>query len=138
MSASCPEGDDRVGASCGERIGGGVPGYQEVLRHLAVNDRRLLAGIGRIDAAVEREAPLDARTTALVRVASLVAIGGPVETFRWTIQDALEAGADEDDVVAVLLAIAPFVGVARLSSIAPTVALALDYDLDAALEAPDG
>ncbi len=58
--------------------------------------------------------------------------------FRVTIHDALEAGADEDDVVAVLLAIAPFVGVARLSSVAPAVALALDYDLDAALESPDG
>jgi alkylhydroperoxidase/carboxymuconolactone decarboxylase family protein YurZ len=114
-----------------------VPGYQEVLRHLAVNDRRLFAGLARVDAAAGCPGPLDARTSALVRIASLVAVGGPVGTFRWAIQEALDAGADEDDVVGVLLAIAPFVGVARLSSVAPAVALALDYDLDAALESPD-
>lgn len=109
-------------------------GYQEVLRHLAVNDRRLLAALGEVAPAGVSVGPLDDRTTALVRVASLAAAGGPVGTFRWTIQDALEAGADEDDVVAVLLAIAPLIGVVRVAAIAPTVALALDYDLEAALE----
>lgn len=112
-------------------------GYQEVLRHLAVNDRRLLTGLSGVDETADLWRHLDPRTTALVRVASLAAAGGPVETFRWTIQDALEAGADEDEVVAVLLAIAPLVGVARVAAIAPTVALALDYDLEAALESPD-
>ena len=114
-----------------------MSGYREVLRHLAVNDRRLLARLGSVDQPTARALRLDDRTTALVRVASLAAAGGPVEMFRWTIEDALEAGADEDEVVAVLLAIAPLVGVARVASIAPTVALALDYDLDAALESPD-
>jgi len=113
-------------------------GYQEVLRHLAVNDRRLLAGLSGVDETAALSRHLDPRTTALVRVASLAAAGGPVETFRWTIQDALEAGADEDEVVAVLLVIAPLVGVARIAAVAPTVALALDYDLDAALESHDG
>ena len=36
-----------------------------------------------------------------------------------------------------LLAIAPLVGVARIAAVVPTVALALDYDLDAALESHD-
>ena len=120
----------------GRQIGGEVPGYREVLRHLAVNDRRLLAGLNGVEAASLCR-PLDSRTTAFVRVASLAAVGGPVETFRWTIQDALEAGADEEEVVAVLLAIAPLVGVARIAAVVPTVALALDYDLDAALESHD-
>lgn len=114
-----------------------MPGYQEVLRLLAVNDRRLLVGLSGVDEATAACRHLDPRTTALVRVASLAAAGGPVETFRWTIQDALEAGADEEEVVAVLLAITPLVGVARIAAIAPTVALALDYDLDAALESHD-
>jgi alkylhydroperoxidase/carboxymuconolactone decarboxylase family protein YurZ len=115
-----------------------VSRYQEVLRYLAVNDRRLLAGLSGVDEAVAaRCRHLDPRATALVRIASLAAVGGPVETFRWTIQDALEAGADEDEVVGVLLAIAPLVGVVRIAAITPTVALALDYDLDAALESPD-
>jgi len=111
--------------------------YKEILRHLAVNDRRLIAGLSCVDEPAS-ERHLGDRTRALVRVASLAAIGGSVETFRWTIQDALEAGADQDEVVAVLLAIAPLVGVARISAIAPVVALALDYDLDSALESHYG
>jgi hypothetical protein len=37
-----------------------------------------------------------------------------------------------------LVAVAPTIGVARAVSGAPELALALGYDVDAALEAPDG
>ena len=114
-----------------------MPGYQEVLRHLAVNDRRLLTRLHGIDESMTWCRHFEPRMAALVRVASLAALGGSFETFRWTIEDALEAGADEDEVVAVLLAIAPLMGVARIASVVPMVAMALDYDLDAALESPD-
>lgn len=113
-----------------------MAGYQEVLRHLAVNDRRLMAGLGDFEPAVDACA-LDPKTRALVRVASLVARDGSAETFRWTIDDALRAGASDEEVVGVLLAVAPLVGVARVSTTASKVALALDYDIDAALEARD-
>ena len=77
---------------------------------------------------------LDAQELALARVASLLPSDGPVETFRWTVGDALEAGASADKIVGVLLAVAPLVGFARVATTAPKIALALDYDLDAALE----
>jgi alkylhydroperoxidase/carboxymuconolactone decarboxylase family protein YurZ len=106
------------------------------LRDLVVNDRLLLARLSAPDPAADLGCHLDQKTLALVRVASLVAADGPAETFRWTIGDALDAGADEDEVVGVLLAVASLVGVARVAATAPKVALALDYDLDADLESP--
>lgn len=110
--------------------------YQRILRDLVINDRHLLARLSSPDLARDEGCELDRKTLSLVRVASLVAADGPVETFRWTIGDAIESGADEDDVVGVLLAVASLVGAARVVATAPKVALALDYDLDADLESP--
>ena len=46
----------------------------------------------------------------------------------------IELGVTPDEIVGVMLVIAPLVGVARIVNTAPKVALALDYDLDEALE----
>jgi hypothetical protein len=52
---------------------------------------------------------------------------------------ALAAGAGEDEIAEVLLAIAPVAGLGRAVAAAPEVATALGYDIDAALlEEPDG
>ena len=48
------------------------------------------------------------------------------------------SGATVDEIVGVLIAVAQTVGLARVASAAPAVALALGYDIDAALEAHDG
>ena len=45
------------------------------------------------------------------------------------------AGASVDEVVGSLIAVAPIVGLARVVSAAPVLALAIGYDVDAALEA---
>ena len=107
--------------------------YQEVLHNLVINDRRLLARLNGPDPA-DPECALDDKSAALVRIASLVATDGPVETFRWTVGDALAAGATENEVVGVLLSVAGLVGVARVASTVRKVALAMDYDIDASLE----
>ena len=41
-------------------------------------------------------------------------------------------GATEEEIIDVLLAVAPVVGLARLTSAAPELALALGYDVDQA------
>ena len=48
------------------------------------------------------------------------------------------AGATEEEIADVLLAIAPVVGLGRVVSAAPDVATALEYDIAAAVEEPDG
>ena len=50
---------------------------------------------------------------------------------------ALAAGANEDEVADVLLAIAPVTGLGRVVSAPHGVATALEYDTAAALEEPD-
>lgn len=111
--------------------------YQEVLRGLVVNDRRLLARLSVPGSSAEGSCDLDPKTKALVRVSALVVTDGSVETFRWTVGDALESGADADEVVGVLLAVAGLVGAARVAATASKIALALDYDVEAALESPE-
>jgi alkylhydroperoxidase/carboxymuconolactone decarboxylase family protein YurZ len=78
-----------------------------------------------------------ARDAALLRLAALVALGAREESFRETGSQARAAGATDDDIVGVLMAVAPTVGLARVVAATPGLALAVGYDIDAALEASD-
>jgi len=83
---------------------------------------------------------LDERTAALAKLAALVALRSPAPAYAACVDTALVAGATVDDVVATLRTVAPTVGLARVVAAAPSVAAAVGYDLDAALEtieAPD-
>ena len=60
---------------------------------------------------------------------------GPI--LRQRVSDALDVGLSFDDVVASLVALAPTIGVERLTAVAPDLARALDYDIDADLERLD-
>ena len=66
-----------------------------------------------------------------------VAIGSSAVCLEWSTARALAAGATEDEIADVLLAIAPVAGLGRVVSAAPDVATALGYDVEAALEEPD-
>ena len=57
--------------------------------------------------------------------------------LEWSTGRALAAGATEDEIADVLLAIAPVAGLGRVVAAAPDVATALGYDIAAALEEPD-
>ena len=112
--------------------------FQETLRRLAMIDEGFVedeAGIG-LDPA--RASALDPKTTALLQVAASVALGSPAVCLEWSTGRALAAGASEEEIVGVLLAIAPVAGLGRVVAAAPDVATALGYDIEAALEEPDG
>jgi alkylhydroperoxidase/carboxymuconolactone decarboxylase family protein YurZ len=81
---------------------------------------------------------LDARTEALVRVGAMVALDAPTATYADTVAVALAAGATASDVIGVLIAVAPDVGMARVVSATQGLSLALGYDIDAAFEDLDG
>jgi 4-carboxymuconolactone decarboxylase len=110
--------------------------FQETLRRLAVFDERFVEpgfGLG-----LAGPSALDAKTAALLQVAVSVGIGSSAVCLQWSVGRALAAGATKAEVTDVLLAIAPVAGLGRVVSAAPGVADALDYDVDAALEEPDG
>ncbi len=80
---------------------------------------------------------LDPKTAALLRVGVSVAIGSPAVCLEWSAGRALAAGASEDEIAEVLLAIAPVAGLGRVVAAAPDLATALGYDVAAALEELD-
>jgi alkylhydroperoxidase/carboxymuconolactone decarboxylase family protein YurZ len=112
--------------------------FQEILRRLAMIDEGFVegqAGLGLDPAGVSA---LEPKTAALLRLGALVAIGSPAVCLEWSTGRALAAGATEDEIAEVLLAIAPVAGLGRVVAAAPDVAAALGYDVEAALLEPDG
>ena len=110
-------------------------GFQETLRRLAIFDEGL-AGEG-FGPRQSGPVALDGRTVGLLQVAASVALGSSAVCLQWSTARALAAGATKDEIADVLLAIAPVAGLGRVVSAAPGVAIALEYDIDAALDEPD-
>ena len=80
---------------------------------------------------------MDEKTASLARLAALVALHAAPASYERGVGAALAAGATADEVVDTLTAVAPTVGLARVVSAAPGLALALGYDIDRALESHD-
>ena len=117
------------------RLMGRTARYQETLRRLAIFDEGLAeAGFG---TELDQTSSLDAKTVALLQVAVSVAIGSSAACLQWSAAWALAAGATKEQITDVLLAIVLVAGLGRVVSAAPEVAIALDYDIDAALEEPN-
>jgi 4-carboxymuconolactone decarboxylase len=109
--------------------------YKEHLRRLAVHDDALLAALS--EGSSSPTSVIDEKTAALVRVAATIAVDAAPYSFQHAIAFALAAGATSDEIVASLEAVTPVTGAARVVQCAPKVALALGYDVDAALERHD-
>jgi 4-carboxymuconolactone decarboxylase len=110
--------------------------FEEILRRLAIFDDEF-AGTG-AGWSLPRISALDARTEALLQVAVSVATGSSAVCLEWSATRALAAGATKDEIAEVLLAIASVAGLGRVVSAAPELATALGYDVEAALEDPNG
>ena len=80
---------------------------------------------------------LDPKTAALLRVGAAVTAGSSAVCLEWSTGRALAAGASEDEIAGVLLAVAPVAGLGRIAAAAPDVAIALGYDIEAALAEPE-
>ena len=103
----------------------------ELLRRLALNDeatvRRAVTDTRSVAGAL---AALEPKTAALVHLAALLAVGAPSITCRPMVERARAAGASDDEIVAVLVAVAPAIGAAGVVAAAPRLALAVDYELE--------
>ena len=111
--------------------------FQETLRRLAMIDEGFVEDEARLGLDPAGTSTLDPRTAALLQVGVSVALGSPAVCLEWSTGRALAAGASEDEIADVLLAIAPVAGLGRVVSAAPKVATALEYDVEAALEESD-
>jgi alkylhydroperoxidase/carboxymuconolactone decarboxylase family protein YurZ len=118
----------------GGQLNGGLPDmdYTDQLRRLALND----ASFGAAQAAVGgiESGDLDPKVLALAQLACLIARGGAVTTYGALTDVAVDAGATVTEIVEVLVGVIPVVGLPRAVAEAPKLALALGYDVEAALE----
>jgi alkylhydroperoxidase/carboxymuconolactone decarboxylase family protein YurZ len=108
---------------------------EEILRRLAIGDRTLVAALAASGHDRPQTARLDELTESLVRVAVLVPLDAPQSSYQVAVQAAVRAGASLEDLLATLVATIEAVGVPRVVSAAPRIALAAGYDVDAAMEA---
>src|SRR5262249_5296503 len=102
--------------------------FQEILRRLAIIDEGFVEDQARLGLDPAGPAALDAKTTTLARAGGL----------EWGTPLALAAGATEDEITGVLLAIAPVAGLGRVVGAVTDVAAALGYDVEAALDKTNG
>ena len=110
--------------------------HTEQLRRLAINDTSFAEHCLR--GADAGSAGLDPKTLALVRLAALIAVGGPEPSFGAHADAAVSAGATADEIVDILVAVVPTVGLPCVVAAAPKVAMALGYDINGALEDRSG
>jgi 4-carboxymuconolactone decarboxylase len=113
-----------------------IDDYKEHLRRLALHDEALLDLVA-VEGSSYGPPVLDERTAALLRVAATVAVDAAPSSFQHAVALAVAAGVTSAEIVASLEAVTPVTGAARVVQCAPKIALALGYDVDAALERRD-
>jgi alkylhydroperoxidase/carboxymuconolactone decarboxylase family protein YurZ len=104
----------------------------EMLGALTLGDPDLLAAGLEVRAEFQARSGLDARSYALVKLAAIMALDAPPASYLWQVANAIDAGATPEDLVGVLIAIAPQIGGPKLVAAAPELMVALGLSL------PDG
>ena len=112
--------------------------YKLTLRRLALRDDRFIDAVLGEECAHAKLAGIDPRSHALLRIAALIAVDAAPPSYMNAVEAGLDAGATYDEIVGTLMAVMPIVGVARVVSAAPNLALALGYDVSEAFELVDG
>lgn len=108
-----------------------VDEVERLLRRLALNDEESVGMVLASGSDGATTAVLRPKVDLLVRLGALLALGAATSSIRATVDRAVEAGATEAEIVGVLIAVAPAVGLARIVSTAPRLAAAIGYDLEA-------
>lgn len=102
---------------------------RDTLAALALGDPNLVDAGLELRAGLRDKSGLDDRTFALVKLAAIMALDAPPTSYLWQVANALAAGATPDDMLGVLMAIAPQIGGPRLTAAAPELMVALGLSL---------
>src|SRR6187397_2718788 len=92
---------------------------RDQLRRLSLHDPGYLDAVVSSAPGVGTRDRLDARGRALGRLATLFALDGSVSTYGWATSAALGAGVTSEEIVELLVALAPLIGTARVVCAAP-------------------
>jgi 4-carboxymuconolactone decarboxylase len=101
----------------------------DALASLALGDPELLGEGLELRQELQARSGLDPRTFALVKVAALIALDAPPASYLWQVGNAIDAGATPAELMGVLRAIAPQVGLPRIVAAAPELMVALGLAL---------
>jgi 4-carboxymuconolactone decarboxylase len=130
MHASISPGSDDERPTVGTSFAC-VDETERLLRRLALNDEESVGMVLASGSDVAGTAALRPKVDLLVQLGALLALGAATNSLRATVDRAIEAGATEAEIVGVLIAVAPAVGLARVVSTAPRLAMAIGYDIEA-------
>jgi 4-carboxymuconolactone decarboxylase len=103
---------------------------EQTLRGVSMGDAPLLEKLLSMQLENLEASGLDPRTYALVKIATLIAVDAPPASYVAQIAFAREAGVTTDEIIGVLVAAAPQVGIPKVVAAAPEIMLALDLPLD--------
>jgi 4-carboxymuconolactone decarboxylase len=102
---------------------------REALTMLALGQASALEEATGLREQLRQQSGLDPRAYSLVKIAALVAQDAPPASYLWQVAEALDAGASPKDILGILIAIAPQVGLPRVVAAAPELMVALDLEL---------
>jgi 4-carboxymuconolactone decarboxylase len=102
---------------------------RSILDGLAHGDPDLLATGLELRADWRAKSGLDGRSYALVKLAALIALDAPPASYVWQVANAIAEGATPEDLVGVLVAVAPQVGGPKVVAAAPELMVALGLTL---------
>jgi alkylhydroperoxidase/carboxymuconolactone decarboxylase family protein YurZ len=101
-----------------------------VLNGLSTHDTNLIESLLQVHMDNVEASGLAPSTNALCRLAALIALDGAPASFAWQVAAAKAGGASDEEVMGVLVAVAPTVGMARVVAAAPELAFALGLTED--------
>jgi alkylhydroperoxidase/carboxymuconolactone decarboxylase family protein YurZ len=106
----------------------------DALTSLARSDDETLEGLLAVPAENLEGSGLDPQTYALVSLAVLVSLDAPPATYVTQVAAATACGVTPEQIVGMLVAIAPQVGIPKIVAAAPELMVALGIDLDRVVE----
>jgi 4-carboxymuconolactone decarboxylase len=107
---------------------------EEILRQLALEDGSVAQMLLAVQPEFDDGSHVRSKTRAIARLGALIALDATAVSYQTTIFEALMAEVSAEEIVGALIAVAPLVGLARVTSAAPSIALALGYDVSDEIE----
>ena len=105
---------------------------EDTLRGISVGDVPLLERLLSMQLDNLEASGLDPRSYAMVKIATLIAVDAPPASYVAQLAFAHEAGLTAEEIIGVLVAAAPQVGIPKVVAAAPEIMLALELSLDEA------
>ena len=103
---------------------------EDTLRGISVGDTSLLERLLSMQLENLEASGLDPRSYAMVKIATLIAVDAPPASYVAQLAFAHEAGLTAEEIIGVLVAAAPQVGIPKVVAAAPEIMLALELSLD--------